>query len=221
MGRQTLGLSLVAMMLLSILSSGCMGLAIQREVMEDLREDYEIDNIPVDPTGWEHKFSQNECVLPGGEEDVQEVDCYANVTTIRVDQTVSKMSLDLSVTFEWSGTIGEYLGNNTDEIRFVEIMLRKPNQEVCWSYLATSTVSLEEEWDGENDCESGSGSNVSGFGEGEWKLEVRARGYAFAAPIDTLSFQDEFRVSLWVTKPCVRFPEIHDYPDCTPLSDMD
>ena len=64
-----MGLSLAAMMLLSILSSGCMGLAIQREVMEDLREDYEIDNIPVDPTGWEHKFSQNECVLPGGDED--------------------------------------------------------------------------------------------------------------------------------------------------------
>ena len=221
MARQTVGLSLVAIMLLSILSSGCMGLAIQREVMEDLREEYEIDNIPVDPTGWEHKFSQNECVLPGSDEDAQELDCYSNVTTIRVDQTVSKMSLDLSVSFEWSALIGEYLGNNTDEIRFVEIILRKPNQEPCWTYLATSTVSLEEEWDGENDCDSGMGSNVSGFDEGEWKLEVRARGYAFTAPIDTLSFQDEFRVSLWVTKPCVRFPEIHDYPDCTPLSDMD
>ncbi len=221
MARPIVGLSMAAMMLLSILTSGCMGLAIQREVMEDLREDYDIDTVPVEPVGWEHKFSQNECVLPGTEEDAQELDCYSNITTIRVDQTVSKMSLDLSVSFEWSALIGEYLGNNTDEIRFVEVTLRKPNQEVCWSYLATSTVSLEGEWGGENDCESGTGSNTSGFDEGEWKLEVRARGYAFSAPIDTLSFQDEFRVSLWTTKPCVRFPEIHEFPDCTFLSDLD
>ena len=95
---------LVSLMLVSMASSGCMGLAVQREVMEGMREDPREDIVPVEPLVQAHTFSQNECVLPGSEDSNQETDCYSNESRILVDETVSKMLLDFSVSFEWSAT---------------------------------------------------------------------------------------------------------------------
>ena len=112
---------------------------------------------------------------------------------ILVDETVSKMLLDFSVSFEWSSTVGEFLGNNTDELRFVEITLLKPNGDKCWEYLATSSVGqMSLELRSESDCTISIG-NSSGFTNGNWVLQVRARGYTLSAPIDTLSFEDRVR----------------------------
>lgn len=221
MQRTRTSLLLASLMLLSMASSGCMGLAMQREVMEGMREEPREDIVPVEPIVQAHIFSQNECVLPGSEDSNQETDCYFNESMIMIDETVSKMLLDFSVSFEWSATLGEVLGNNTDELRFVEIKLLKPNGDLCWDYLATSSVGqMSLELRSESDCTVSIG-NTSGFSNGEWLLNVRARGYALAAPIDTLSFEDEFRVSLWVTKKCVVFPEIHDEGECTFSSELE
>ena len=221
-GASSVFLSLI--ILLSIASSGCMGLAMQRELMEGMRDDPREEIVPVEPIVQAHIFGQNECILPGTESMEnynQETDCYSNESTISVDETVSKMLLDFSVSFEWSSTVGELLGNNTDELRFVEITLLKPNGDKCWEYLATSSVGqMSLELRSESDCTISIG-NSSGFTNGNWILQVRARGYAIAAPIDTLSFEDEFRVSLWVTKKCIVFPEIHAEGECTFSSELE
>ena len=140
-------------MLLSVASSGCMGLAMQRELMEGMRDDPREEIVPVEPIVQAHIFAQNECILPGTESYSQETDCYSNESVILVDETVSKMLLDFSVSFEWSSTVGEFLGNNTDELRFVEITLLKPNGDKCWEYLATSSVGqMSLELRSESDC---------------------------------------------------------------------
>ena len=214
-------ISLSLLMLLSVASSGCMGLAMQRELMEGMRDDPREEIVPVEPIVQAHIFAQNECILPGTESYSQETDCYSNESVILVDETVSKMLLDFSVSFEWSSTVGEFLGNNTDELRFVEITLLKPNGDKCWEYLATSSVGqMALELRSESDCTISIG-NSSGFTNGNWVLQVRARGYALSAPIDTLSFEDEFRVSLWVTKKCIVFPEIHSDGECTFSSELE
>ncbi len=219
--RRISSVFLTLIMLLSIASSGCMGLAMQRELMEGMREDPREEIVPVEPIVQAHIFGQNECILPGTENYNQETDCYSNESMISVDETVSKMLLDFSVSFEWSSTVGELLGNNTDELRFVEIILLKPNGDKCWEYLATSSVGqMSLELRSESDCTVSIG-NTSGFANGDWTLQVRARGYAIAAPIDTLSFEDEFRVSLWVTKKCIVFPEIHAEGECTFTSELE
>ena len=219
--RVVSSISLSLLLLLSIASSGCMGLAMQREIMEGMRDDPREEIVPVEPIVQAHIFAQNECILPEIDSYSQETDCYSNESVILVDETVSKMLLDFSVSFEWSSTVGEFLGNNTDELRFVEITLLKPNGDKCWEYLATSSVGqMSLELRSESDCTISIG-NSSGFTNGNWVLQVRARGYALSAPIDTLSFEDEFRVSLWVTKKCIVFPEIHAEGECSFSSELE
>ena len=75
MHRTATSIILVSLMLVSMASSGCMGLAVQREVMEGMREDPREDIVPVEPLVQAHIFSQNECVLPGSEDSNQETDC--------------------------------------------------------------------------------------------------------------------------------------------------
>ena len=219
--RAATSILMTLMMVLSIASSGCMGLAMQREVMEGMREDPSEEIVPVEPIVQTHIFGQNECIMPGTDDYNQDTDCYFNESMIMVDQTVSQMLIDFSVSFEWSAALGDILGNNTDELRFVEITLLKPNGDICWDYFTTSSIGQDAlTLRSESDCTVVIG-NTSGFSDGNWILQVRARGYAISAPITTLSFEDEFSVRLWVTKRCIRFPEIHEKDECTFVSDLE
>ena len=209
-------------MLLSIASSGCMGLAMQRELMEGMRDDPREEIVPVEPIVQAHIFAQNECIFQELRATNQETDCYSNESVILVDETVSKMLLDFSVSFEWSSTVGEFLGNNTDELRFVEITLLKPNGDKCWEYLATSSVGqMSLELRSESDCTISIG-NSSGFTNGNWVLQCQGQRICiYPRPSTHSRLKTSSESHFGLQKKCIVFPEIHAEGECTFSSELE
>ncbi|MEC8998563.1 MAG: hypothetical protein VX909_04880 [Candidatus Thermoplasmatota archaeon] len=158
-------LSLAALLLLSMLSSGCLALSIQREIIEDWREhpvhiDKEVTS------GWSETFDTGATV---------ESVIYQNETVIQFDETVSELTINFRAQFPYSSTIEELIGNDTNEIRYVEARLWQPNTkgegDPFWEVRATKDHPLERfEW-------------RTDFIIGEWILEVEARGYGVTAPV--------------------------------------
>ena len=73
--------SLLLMLVFSTISAGCMGLVMQREIMEDMREEPFVNN-KEESFFWEFMFTSESLDL----ESVQ----YTNETPIVFDETVSK-----------------------------------------------------------------------------------------------------------------------------------
>ena len=109
-------LSLCALLALSMMSSGCLALSIQREVMESWRDPPEHINQDV-TVGWTEMF-----------ETGTELDSvlYQNETTIVFDETVSSLSINFRAQFPYSSTLEDLIGNETNQVRYVEAKLWEP-----------------------------------------------------------------------------------------------
>ena len=209
MGGPTKALCLVSILIASPLSSGCLALSIQREIMESWRDPPEYIDKDV-TVGWSETF-----------ETGTELDSvlYQNETNIIFDETVSKLVINFRAQFPYSGTLEELVGNETNEVRYVEAKLWPPNTKNAggdpfWEVKATQDYPGERfEW-------------KSDFVEGTWILEVEARGWGITTPVEQLSFHDSFDLYATITKPCVHFPHSHDVnedgeKECTFLSTLE
>ena len=200
---RTLGFALAILMMGTTLT-GCLGLAIQRETMEYMREDPIVRNIE-DTVGWDYTFESN------GIDSV----LYKNETTITFDETVSKLVINFRAQLPYSSTIEDIIGNDTNEYRYVDAKLWQPGVresggDPIWHIRATQDQPLER-FDS---------FTKSDYISGNWIFEVEARGYGITAPVDQLSFHDHFDVYATITKPCVYFAESHEIGECTYLSDL-
>ena len=193
--------SLLLMLFFSTTSAGCMGLVMQREIMEDMRDEPFVINRE-EAYLWDVTFNSDSL------ESVQ----YTNQTQIVFDETVSKLSITFRAQFPYSSILEEVVPNSTNEYRYVEVRVWEPGVKESggnpfWEVKATQDYPLER-------------FEFSELSNGNWLVEIDARGYGFDSPIEQASFHDQFDVSVTITKPCVHFAEIHDSGDCTDLSEL-
>ncbi len=193
--------SLLLMLFFSTISAGCMGLVMQREIMEDMRDEPFVINRE-EAYLWDVTFNSDSL------ESVQ----YTNQTQIVFDETVSKLSITFRAQFPYSSILEEVVPNSTNEYRYVEVRVWEPGVKESggnpfWEVKATQDYPLER-------------FEFSELSNGNWLVEIDARGYGFDSPIEQASFHDQFDVSVTITKPCVHFAEIHDSGDCTDLSEL-
>ena len=193
--------SLLLMLFFSTISAGCMGLVMQREIMEDMRDEPFVINRE-EAYLWDVTFNSDSL------ESVQ----YTNQTQIVFDETVSKLSITFRAQFPYSSILEEVVPNSTNEYRYVEVRVWEPGVKESggnpfWEVKATQDYPLER-------------FEFSELSNGNWLVEIDARGYGFDSPIEQASFHEQFDVSVTITKPCVHFAEIHDSGDCTDLSEL-
>ncbi len=196
------GLAL-AILMISTTLTGCLGLTIQREFMEDLREPPKVSNRE-ETVGFAYTFESNslDSVL------------YTNETIIDFDETISLLVIDFRAQLPYSSVIDEIVGNETNEYRYVHAKLWKPGVRESggvpfWEVKATQDFPQQKFQFPQSDLISG-----------PWIFEVEARGYGVTAPIDQASFYDYFDTYATITKPCVIFEESHDFGECTYLSEL-
>ena len=185
-------------------SSGCLGLVLQREMMEDMREPPETI-LREESIGFDHTFTST------GFDSTD----YYNESTMEIDPSVQSMSISFRAQMPLSETFESLIGNETNLIRYVDAKLWAPGSKSAggdpfWKIRVTQDHPLER-WD------------YSGmeFNEGVWTLEVDARGYGWEPGIEQLTAKDHFDVFVTITKPCIRFAEIHESDDCTFQSELD
>ena len=108
MAASRTALLLSSLLILSMMSSGCLALSIQREIMEGWREPPEQINQDV-TVGWTEVF-----------ETGTELDSvlYQNETTIVFDETVSSLSINFRAQFPYSSTLEDLIGNETNQVRY-------------------------------------------------------------------------------------------------------
>ena len=199
---------LISILMASTLTSGCLALSVQREIMESWRE--EPVDIDKDVTvGWSETFETGT--------ELNSV-LYQNETNLIFDETVSKLVINFRAQFPYSGTVEDLFPNGTNEVRYVEAKLWQPNTKNAggdpfWEVRATQDYPGERfEWN-------------TDFVDGTWVLEVEANGWGISTPIEQLSFHDSFDLYATITKPCVHFPHSHDVNEdgeleCTFKSDL-
>ncbi len=205
MRGRTKTLIVLVILLTSTLTSGCLGLALQREVMESWREPP--STFPKEETfGWDHTFESS---------GVEAAEPFEREELILFDESVTELIITFRAQFPWSSQIEDVIGNETNEFRYVEVRLWEPGVKESggdpfWEVRATKDYPQT--------------PFVLGDGElmqGNWLFEVEARGYGITAPIEQLSFHDSFDVYLTITRPCVQFAEVHGEGECTFLSDLE
>ena len=158
MVRSRTALSLCALLTLSMMSSGCLALSIQREIMEGWRDPPEYINQDV-TVGWTEVF-----------ETGTELDSvlYQNETTIVFDESVQSLSVNFRAQFPYSSTLEDLIGNETNQVRYVEAKLWEPGAKESggnpfWEVRATQDFQAPYDWQID-------------FIEGTWVLEVEAGG---------------------------------------------
>ena len=196
------GLALSILMLSTTLA-GCIGLAAQREFMEDVRDAPKVQNTEL-TVGFQYTF----------ESDGLDSILYTNETIIDFDDTISLLVIDFRAQFPYSSVIDELVGNETNEYRYAHAKLWKPGVrenggEPFWEVKATQDFPQQK-----------FSFTQSDFISGPWIFEVEARGYGVTAPIDQASFYDRFDVYATITKPCIVFAESHDSDECTYHSEL-
>jgi len=200
----TTTVTVVFLMLISTTLSGCLTLSVQRELIESWREPpVQIDKEVT--VGWSETFDTGTTL---------DSVVYQNETELEFDETVSQLIINFRAQFPYSSTIEDVIGNDTNQIRFVEARLWEPGTKNAggdpfWQVRATQDYPLERF------------ERQGPFIEGNWILEVEARGYGITAPVDQLSFHDHFDLYAIITKPCVRFPQTHEIGECTFLSELE
>ena len=205
MRRSSTAFSILTILLASTLTSGCLGLAAQREVMESWRESPKV--IDKEETfGWDHTFEST---------GLEAADPYEREELIEFDESVSMLVINFRAQFPWSSQIEEVIGNQTNDVRYIEVRLWEPGVKEAggdpfWEIVTSNDYP-------QTRFTLGNGT----FVEGKWTFEVEARGYGITAPIEQLSFHDHFDVYLTITRPCVRFAEVHESGECTPLTELD
>ena len=144
---------------------------------------------------------------------------YQNETNLVFDETVSSLVINFRAQFPYSSTVEDLIGNDTNQVRYVEARLWEPGSQQSggvpfWEVRATQDYPGER-WDWQLD-----------FIEGTWVLEVEARGWGVTTPVEQLSFHDSFDLYATMTKPCVHFPSSHEFSadgemECTFLSELE
>ena len=209
MGASRKALILTSLMMASTMSSGCLALSVQREIMESWREPPV--HIDEDVTlGWTETFETGT--------ELNSV-LYENETNLIFDETVKSLVITFSASFPYSTTLEELIGNDTNQVRYVEARLWEPGAQQSggipfWEVRATQDFA-QDRWDWQID-----------FIEGTWVLEVEARGWGVTTPVEQLSFHDTFDLYATMTKPCVHFPSSHEVSangemECTFLSELE
>ena len=110
MGASRKALIIASLLMASTMSSGCLALSIQREIMESWREPPVY--IDEDGTvGWAETF-----------ETGTELDSvlYQNETNLVFDETVSSLVINFRAQFPYSSTVEDLVGNDTNQVRYVE-----------------------------------------------------------------------------------------------------
>ncbi|MEC7686028.1 MAG: hypothetical protein VX184_02160 [Candidatus Thermoplasmatota archaeon] len=205
MRRRSKALTVLVVLLTSTLTSGCLGLAIQRETMESWREPP--STFPFQTLySWVHTFESS---------GIEAAEPYQREELIQFDESVTELVINFRAQFPWSSQIEDVIGNETNEFRYVEVRLWEPGVKETggnpyWEVRATQDYP-------QTDFKLGNGT----FIEGNWLFEIEARGYGITAPIEQLSFHDSFDVYLTITRPCVQFAEVHGEGECTFLSDLE
>ena len=208
MGVQRKAIFLGSIIFLSLISSGCLALSIQREIMESWRSDpvYIDEDITV---GWSETF-----------ETGTELDSvlYQNETNLIFDESVEDLVIQFTVRLPYSSTLEDIIGNDTNEVRYVEARLWEPGAKQSggdpfWEARANQDFQERKEFKVD-------------FIQGTWVLEVEARGWGITTPVEQLSFHDSFDLYATITKPCVHFPESHGIDqegelECTFLSELE
>ena len=156
--------------------------------------------------GWDPTFEST---------GLEAADPYETEELIEFDDSVTMLVINFRAQFPWSSQIEEVIGNQTNDVRYVEVRLWEPGVKEAggdpfWE-IGTSNDYPQTRFT------LGNGT----FVEGKWTFEVEARGYGITAPIEQLSFHDHFDVYLTITRPCVRFAEVHESGECTPLTELD
>ena len=200
--NRVLGLGLSILMISSTLT-GCLGLAFQRELMEEWREDPKVI-LKEETVGFDYTFESN---------SIESV-YHTDEILIEFDNTISQLVINFRAQFPYSSVVEELVGNETNQYRYVDAKLWKPGVresggEPFWEVRATQDFPQQRFSFPQSDLISGN-----------WIFEVEARGYGITAPIDQASFYDHFDTYVTITKPCVVFAESHDEGDCTYLSDL-
>jgi|TARA_B100001094_G_scaffold96491_1_gene92462 hypothetical protein len=183
--------------------TGCLGLAFQRELMEEWREDPKVI-LKEETVGFDYTFESN---------SIESV-YHTDEILIEFDNTISQLVINFRAQFPYSSVVEELVGNETNQYRYVDAKLWKPGVresggEPFWEVRATQDFPQQRFSFPQSDLISGN-----------WIFEVEARGYGITAPIDQASFYDHFDTYVTITKPCVVFAESHDEGECTYLSDL-
>jgi hypothetical protein len=183
--------------------TGCLGLAFQRELMEEWREDPKVI-LKEETVGFDYTFESN---------SIESV-YHTDEILIEFDNTISQLVINFRAQFPYSSVVEELVGNETNQYRYVDAKLWKPGVresggEPFWEVRATQDFPQQRFSFPQSDLISGN-----------WIFEVEARGYGITAPIDQASFYDHFDTYVTITKPCVVFAESHDDGECTYLSDL-
>ena len=200
--NRVLGLGLSILMISSTLT-GCLGLAFQRELMEEWREDPKVI-LKEETVGFDYTFESN---------SIESV-YHTDEILIEFDNTISQLVINFRAQFPYSSVVEELVGNETNQYRYVDAKLWKPGVresggEPFWEVRATQDFPQQRFSFPQSDLISGN-----------WIFEVEARGYGITAPIDQASFYDHFDTYVTITKPCVVFAESHDEGECTYLSEL-
>jgi hypothetical protein len=183
--------------------TGCLGLAFQRELMEEWRDDPKVI-LKEETVGFDYTFESN---------SIESV-YHTDEILIEFDNTISQLVINFRAQFPYSSVVEELVGNETNQYRYVDAKLWKPGVresggEPFWEVRATQDFPQQRFSFPQSDLISGN-----------WIFEVEARGYGITAPIDQASFYDHFDTYVTITKPCVVFAESHDEGECTYLSDL-
>ncbi len=201
MRARVAALCMLLMLIVSTASAGCLGLVMQREVMESMREEPVVIN-KEESHLWDVTFDSDSL----SSEAIQ----YTNETQIAFDDTVSKLTITFRAQFPYSSILEEVVPNGTNEYRYVQVRVWEPGVKAAggdpyWEVRATQDYPLER-------------FEFSDLVNGLWLVEIDARGYGWDSPIDQASFHDHFDMTVTITKPCVHFAEVHETGECTDLS---
>lgn len=201
MRTRAAALGMLLMLVASMASAGCLGLVMQREVMESMREEPVVIN-KEETNLWDVTFDSDSLSADA----IQ----YTNETSISLDDTVSKLTITFRAQFPYSSILEEVVPNGTNEYRYVQVRVWEPGVKAAggdpyWEVRATQDYPLER-------------FEFSDLVNGLWLVEIDARGYGWDSPIDQASFHDHFDMSVTITKPCVHFAEVHEIGECTDLS---
>ena len=167
----------LALTMLLISTSGCIGLLQGRALMEHLRGDVKQDT-DIQTTAIEHYFSNAEVNVEWNEK-------------FTIDSEVTRIGVYFKT--EMAGEIIRDLAPAIFDIREVEVTIRDPNGKIEYNATHDTTKSapyvlIEPELGGK-------------FVSGEWDIEVVGTGGGF------LTEQDNFLLSVDVTRTCTIYPQ--------------
>ena len=200
MGTRGLFCILAASIMLSVSLSGCLSLAIGREMMEGARGEPKVYDV-TDSYRLAYTFTTN------GIDSYQ----HSNQTNISIDHTVSDIIINFRVQLDADsilGPLGVNISQWTGEERYVEAWLYDAEGSEWWHMRTEEDLAMNR---------SEYESPPLTFPSGEWNLVVDSRGFGWVT--DLMEAHDSYELTITLVRPCMTFPESPDI--CTPLLELD